>query len=64
VKRVFSVIVFAPETTFYPVVLLCTVLLMMGEFYVDDKYTFKEELKFRDQGYVVCFLFCGGKWCE
>ncbi len=46
---------------------------MMGEFYVDDKYTFKEELKFRDQGYVVCFLFCvvengasdgAGQWHE
>ncbi len=69
----FSVIVLAPETIFYLVVLLCTVLLLMGEFYVDDKYTFKEELKFRDQGYVVCFLFCvvengasdgAGQWRE
>lgn len=30
----------------------------MGKLYVDDKYTFKEEQKFRDQSYVVCFLFC------
>jgi hypothetical protein len=45
----------------------------MGKFYVDNKYTFKEERKFRDQGYVVCFLFCVmqngvsngvGQWCE
>jgi hypothetical protein len=30
----------------------------MGEFYVDDKHTFKKEQRFRDQGYVVYFLFC------
>jgi hypothetical protein len=41
-KRVFSVIVFVPEITFYLVVLLCTILFMMGEFYVNDKYGFKE----------------------
>jgi hypothetical protein len=69
---VFSVIVLAPETTFY-LVFFCTVLLLMGEFYVDDKYTFKKELKLRDQGYFLCFLFCvvengasdgAGQWCE
>ncbi len=31
----------------------------MGEFYVDDKYTFKKDQKIRDQCYVVCFLFYG-----
>ncbi len=29
----------------------------MGKFYVDDKYTFKEEQKFWDQNYVVFFSF-------
>lgn len=53
------------ETTFDLVVLLGTVLLLMWEFYVDDKYHFKEEQKFRDQSYVfLFFLLCGGKWCE
>jgi hypothetical protein len=28
----------------------------MGEFYVDEKYPYKEEWKFKDQGYVF-FLF-------
>jgi hypothetical protein len=54
----FFVIVLAPKTTFCLVVLLCTILLLMGEFYVDNKYPFKEEPKFRDQGYVFfCFFF-------
>jgi len=44
-----------------------------GSFYVDDKHTFKEEQKFRDQGYVVCFIFClvendasdgARQWCD
>jgi hypothetical protein len=44
-----------------------------GGVYVDGEYTFKEELKFRGQGYVVCFLFCvvengasdgAGEWHE
>jgi hypothetical protein len=47
-KKVFSIIVFMPETTFYLVVLLCTILFMMGEFYVDDKYGFKKEQKIKD----------------
>jgi hypothetical protein len=54
-KRVFSVIVLVLETTFYLVVLLCTILFMMGEFYVDDKYGFKER-KIRDQCYVMLFI--------
>jgi hypothetical protein len=29
----------------------------MGEFYVDDKYTFKKDQKIKVQCYVVCFLF-------
>ncbi len=45
------------KTTFYFLVLLCIVLLLMGEFYVDDKYTFKKDQKIKVQCYVVCFLF-------
>jgi hypothetical protein len=59
VKKVFFVIVLVLKTTFYLVVLLCIVLFLMGEFYVDDKYTFKKDQKIRDQCYVVCFLFYG-----
>jgi hypothetical protein len=56
-KRVFLVIVLVPKTTFYLVVLLCTMLLMMGEFYVDDKYSFKKEQKISDPCYVICLFF-------
>jgi hypothetical protein len=58
VKRVFSIIVLALETTFYLVVLLCTVLLLMGEFYVDDKYPLRKSESLGIEVMFFCLLFC------
>jgi hypothetical protein len=57
----FFVIVLALKTTFYLVVLLCTILLLMGEFYVDNKYPFKEERKFRIKAMCI-FVFSSMWW--
>ncbi len=42
-ENVFSCCLGAGKITFYFVILLCTISLLMGNFYVDDKYAFKKE---------------------
>jgi len=63
---VFSVIVLVLEITIYLVILWCTISLLMGKFYVDNKYIpLRRNKSLGDQGYVVFFfLLCDGKWCE
>jgi hypothetical protein len=63
VKRVFTIIVLALETTFYFVLLSYTRAHMMGRFSIDDNYVFKSEKLGIIVMFFVFFMF-GQEWCE